>query len=195
MNYIQMLLHRYPILTASIKLKRFQTCIHNKENIIFIKASHHHLHYTASSRNLMNTPPATDEVSAAKIAAKQYHESSDKDGAGPPTVFDKLLSKEWSSKMVFEDDLVYAFHDINPQAPVHILVIPKVRDGLIKLSTARPDQIPILGHLLYVAQDIGKKHCPQGFRIIVNDGEHGAQAVYHLHVHILGGRQLGWPPG
>jgi histidine triad (HIT) family protein len=160
----------------------------NKSNFIYKKVE------AGSSALRRNFAIMVDEISAAKAAAVQY-ESSDKDGAGPATVFDKLLSKEWSSKMVYEDDLAYAFHDINPQAPIHILVIPKVRDGLVKLSSARKDQTNILGHLLYVAQDIGKQHCPQGFRIVINDGEHGAQAVYHLHLHILGGRQMNWPPG
>ena len=85
--------------------------------------------------------------------------------------------------------------DINPQAPVHIIVIPKRRDGLTKLSNARENQKDVLGHLLYVAQNVGKKECPDGFRIVINDGEHGAQSVYHLHLHVLGGRQMGWPPG
>ena len=141
-----------------------------------------------------NMSSSNDEVAAAKAAAAAY-ESSDKDGAGPATVFDKILSKEWSSKAVYEDDLAYAFRDISPQAPTHILVIPKKRDGLVKLSNAREDQKDILGHLLYVAQKIGKEECPDGFRIAINDGEQGAQSVYHLHLHILGGRQMNWPPG
>lgn len=85
--------------------------------------------------------------------------------------------------------------DINPQAPVHIIVIPKHRDGLTKLSNARENQKDVLGHLLYVAQNVGKKECPDGFRIVINDGEHGAQSVYHLHLHVMGGRQMKWPPG
>lgn len=136
----------------------------------------------------------SDEVEKAKDAAAAY-ESSDKDGAGPPTVFDKLLSGEWKCDKVHEDDLCFAFRDIEPQAPVHILLIPKNRDGLLKLSLAREDQKPLLGHMLYVAQDIGKRECPEGFRIVINDGEHGSQAVYHLHIHIMGGRQMKWPPG
>ena len=88
-----------------------------------------------------------------------------------------------------------AFRDINPQAPVHIILIPKSRDGLTKLSNAREDQKELLGHLLYVAQEVGKAECPRGFRIVINDGEHGSQSVYHLHVHIMGGRQMQWPPG
>jgi len=135
-----------------------------------------------------------DEVAAAKEAAAKY-EASDSDGAGPATVFDKILSGEWGSTKVHEDDLSLAFRDINPQAPVHIVVIPKNRDGLTKLSNAREDQKDILGHLLYVAQSVAKKECPEGFRIVINDGEQGAQSVYHLHVHVLGGRQMNWPPG
>mmetsp|Transcript_35453 Transcript_35453/g.85536 ORF Transcript_35453/g.85536 Transcript_35453/m.85536 type:complete len:194 (-) Transcript_35453:225-806(-) len=136
----------------------------------------------------------SDEVAAAKAAAAEY-KSSENDGAGPATAFDNILSGKWPSDKVHEDDLALAFRDITPQAPKHILVIPKNRDGLTKLSNAREDQKDILGHLLYVAQSVGKKECPDGFRIVINDGEHGAQSVYHLHVHVLGGRQMGWPPG
>lgn len=100
-----------------------------------------------------------DEVAKAQEAAEAY-EASDKDGAGPATIFDKILSKEWNSDKVYEDETVYAFRDINPQAPTHIIVIPKQRDGLVKLSNAREDQEEKLGHLLFVAQQIGKAECP-----------------------------------
>ena len=116
-------------------------------------------------------------------------------GAGPETAFDNILSGKWPSTKVYEDSTVLAFRDINPTAPTHILVIPKHRDGLTKLSNARDDQEGILGHLLFVAQSVGKQECPEGFRVVINDGEHGAQSVYHLHLHVIGGRQLGWPPG
>ncbi|KAL3800287.1 hypothetical protein ACHAW5_009869 [Stephanodiscus triporus] len=137
----------------------------------------------------------SDEVAAAKAAAARLVASSDNDGAGPATVFDNILSGKWPSDKVHEDDLSLAFRDINPQSPVHIIVIPKNRDGLTKLSNAREDQKDILGHLMFVAQSVGKKECPNGFRIVINDGEHGAQSVYHLHLHVLGGRQMEWPPG
>lgn len=136
----------------------------------------------------------SDEVAKAKEAAKAFDLSSS-DGAGPDTVFDKLLSGEWASDKVFEDDKAFAFRDVSPQAPVHILVIPKKRDGLVSLSKAKEDQKELLGHLIYVAQEIGKKECPKGFRLVINDGEEGAQSVFHLHIHILGGRQMNWPPG
>lgn len=114
---------------------------------------------------------------------------------GAPTVFDKILSGEWSSDKVYEDDTVLAFRDINPQAPIHILVIPKYRNGLTALSKAQANQKELLGHLMFVASEVAKKECPNGFRIIVNDGVDGAQSVMHLHLHIMGGRQMGWPPG
>jgi diadenosine tetraphosphate (Ap4A) HIT family hydrolase len=79
-----------------------------------------------------------------------------------------------------------AFRDVNPQAPVHFLVIPKNRDGLTQLTKAREDQKPLLGHLMYVAQMLGQKECPGGFRITINDGKDGAQSVYHLHLHCHG---------
>jgi histidine triad (HIT) family protein len=138
---------------------------------------------------------SSDEVNKAKEAAAAYYQSSDADGAGPATVFDKILSGEWSSDKVFEDETVLAFRDINPQAPTHIMVIPKNRNGLTQLSKARVDQKALLGHLVYVAQEVGKKECPDGFRLVINDGEHGAQSVYHLHIHVIGGRQMEWPPG
>ena len=147
-----------------------------------------------SSSSNSNDKNMSGEVAKAKEAAKQYDLSSN-DGAGLDTIFDKLLSGEWPTDKVYEDDRAFAFRDVNPAAPVHILVIPKNRDGLVSLSKAREDQKELLGHLMYVAQEVGKKECPNGFRIVINDGEEGAQSVFHLHLHILGGRQMGWPPG
>ena len=141
-----------------------------------------------------NVNCSNDEVAAANEAAKNFENSSG-DGARPETIFDKILSGELSSDKVYEDDKAIAFRDINPQAPTHILVIPKKRDGLVKLSEARVDQKELLGHLLYVAQEVGQKDCPNGFRVVINNGKDGAQSVYHLHLHVIGGRQLSWPPG
>jgi histidine triad (HIT) family protein len=135
------------------------------------------------------SPNENDEVRKAQEAAKQLADG------GAPTVFDKIISGEWSSDKIHEDDLCLAFRDINPQAPVHFLVIPKNRDGLTQLTKARDDQKALLGHLMYVAQELGQKECPGGFRISINDGKDGAQSVYHLHLHVMGGRQMAWPPG
>ncbi|KAF8080228.1 hypothetical protein N665_0964s0009 [Sinapis alba] len=113
-----------------------------------------------------------------------------------PTIFDKIISKEIPSTVVYEDDKVLAFRDITPQGPVHILLIPKVRDGLTGLSKAEERHIDILGRLLYAAKLVAKQEgLDEGFRIVINDGPQGCQSVYHLHVHLIGGRQMNWPPG
>lgn len=132
---------------------------------------------------------AKDEVQLAKEAAES------RDDTTPDTIFDKIIRKEISAKIVFEDDRALAFRDVSPQAPVHVLVIPKVKDGLTQLQNAREDQEALLGHLIYVASRVGKDECPEGYRLVINDGKHGAQSVYHLHIHVLGGRQMTWPPG
>ncbi|MCD7450767.1 Histidine triad nucleotide-binding protein 1 [Datura stramonium] len=114
-----------------------------------------------------------------------------------PTIFDKIINKEIPADIVFEDDKVLAFRDINPQAPVHILLIPKVRDGLTGLSKAEEKHCEILGQLLYTAKLVAKQEglLENGFRLVINDGPSGCQSVYHLHLHLLGGRQMNWPPG
>jgi histidine triad (HIT) family protein len=146
---------------------------------------------SSSNRKRFMSSTGSDEVAKAQEAAAAVAGND----SGEPTVFDKLLSGEWKSDKVYEDDTTFAFRDINPQGPVHIVVIPKHRDGLTQLIKARPDQEALLGHLMYVASQIGKKECPEGFRIVINDGKDGAQSVYHLHLHIIGGRQMEWPPG
>ena len=83
--------------------------------------------------------------------------------------------------------MAYAFRDINPTGPVHVLVIPKVKDGLSGISTMRADQKALVGHLMYVAQLVAKQEkLEKGFRIVINDGQEGCQTVYHLHIHVIG---------
>lgn len=127
-----------------------------------------------------------------------------KTGVEPPadpsgdTLFGKIIRGEIPCDKVFEDDKVLAFKDINPQAPVHILVIPKRHISQLSLTKTElgegPDVKELLGHLMLVAGDIGREHCPDGCRYVINDGKQGCQSVYHLHVHVLGGKQLGWTP-
>ncbi|CAL1352311.1 unnamed protein product [Linum trigynum] len=113
-----------------------------------------------------------------------------------PTIFDKIINKEIPSNVVYEDDKVLAFKDINPQAPTHIVIIPKVKDGLSGLSKAEERHCEILGRLMYTAKLVAKQEgLDDGFRIVINDGPNGCQSVYHIHVHLLGGRQMNWPPG
>lgn len=110
------------------------------------------------------------------------------------TIFAKIIRREIPAQIVYEDDLVLAFKDVNPQAPVHILVIPK--KPIPQLSQAEPEDHRVLGHLLLtvkrVAADAG---LTQGYRVVLNNGQDAGQSVDHLHLHILGGRSLQWPPG
>lgn len=111
------------------------------------------------------------------------------------TIFDKIISREIPAAIIFEDDQCLAFKDVNPQAPHHFLVIPKER--ITQLSKSEPKHKSLLGHLMFVAQSVAKEQGlgESGFRVVINDGKDGSQSVYHLHLHVLGGRQLGWPPG
>ncbi|CAE8679164.1 unnamed protein product [Polarella glacialis] len=131
-----------------------------------------------------------DEAEKAKAAAA----AGGGDGA-PDTIFGKIIRKEIPSTIVHEDDLCLAFKDVSPQAPVHILLIPKDRAGLTGVSKAADHNKEVLGHMMIEAGRIGRENCPGGFRLVVNEGADGAQSVYHLHIHILGGRQMSWPPG
>ncbi|KAF3450025.1 hypothetical protein FNV43_RR06104 [Rhamnella rubrinervis] len=140
-------------------------------------------------RSLCRVSAANNEEAAAKAAAV------DADN-GAPTIFDKIINKEIPSSIVYEDEKVLAFRDVNPQAPVHILVIPKLRDGLTQLGKAEPKHVDILGQLLYAAKIVAEKEgILDGFRIVINNGPKACQSVYHLHLHVLGGRQMKWPPG
>lgn len=113
-----------------------------------------------------------------------------------PTIFDKIINKEIPANIVFEDEKVLAFRDIAPQAPIHIVIVPKVKDGLTGISKAEEKHCEILGYLLYASKLVAKQEgLEDGFRLVINDGPKGCQSVYHLHIHLLGGRQMNWPPG
>ena len=110
------------------------------------------------------------------------------------TIFKRIIDGEIPADRVYEDDLCLAFRDVNPQAPTHILIIP--RKEIVSLAHAEESDKEILGHLLLVAgqiaADLGHN---DGFRTIINTGEGGGQTVFHLHVHLMAGRNLSWPPG
>ena len=110
------------------------------------------------------------------------------------TIFDKIIRKEIPADIVYEDEQCLAFKDANPQAPIHILIIPKI--SIAKLADANLDDQSILGHLLLkaglIAEQLGVKNA---FRIVINNGENAGQTVFHLHVHLLAGRPFSWPPG
>jgi len=111
------------------------------------------------------------------------------------TLFEKIIAREIPAAIVYEDELVLAFKDINPQAPVHVLIIPK--KPIARLAEAKPEDHAILGHVLgkaaEVARSLGLEQ--SGFRLVFNNGPDAGEAVPHLHCHILGGRRMGWPPG
>ena len=110
------------------------------------------------------------------------------------TIFSKIIRREIPADIVYEDDLSLAFRDINAQAPTHILVIPK--KPIPRLSDATPQDHAVLGHLLIKVKEIAAQDgLSNGFRVVINNGNDGGQTVDHLHLHILGGRQLAWPPG
>jgi histidine triad (HIT) family protein len=110
------------------------------------------------------------------------------------TLFEKIIAHEIPAKIVYEDDLVLAIHDINPQAPFHVLIFPKKL--VARIGEATDDDQPLLGHLLLKAAEIAKKlDLKSGYRLVINNGADGGETVPHLHVHILGGRYMKWPPG
>jgi histidine triad (HIT) family protein len=109
------------------------------------------------------------------------------------TIFQKIIDKQLPADIVHEDEKCLAFRDIHPQAPLHVLVIP--RKPIPKVADMKPEDEAIVGHLLRVASEIAAREKVEDFRLVVNNGAGAGQSVFHLHVHLIGGRPLGWPPG
>ncbi len=110
------------------------------------------------------------------------------------TIFSKILAGEIPADIVYEDDLCAAFRDANPQAPTHILIVP--RKPIPKLAGAGSGDVALLGHLLLKAGEIARsENVGDDFRLVINNGAGAGQTVFHLHVHLLAGRPLNWPPG
>ncbi|XP_075043484.1 adenosine 5'-monophosphoramidase HINT2 isoform X2 [Mixophyes fleayi] len=126
----------------------------------------------------------SDEVQRARQAA---HSKSS-------TIFSKIIDKSLPADIIYEDDQCLAFRDVAPQAPIHFLVIPKT--PITRISQVTAGDTELLGHLLFTASRLAQKEgLVDGYRIVINDGQQGAQSVYHLHLHVIGGRQMKWPPG
>lgn len=111
------------------------------------------------------------------------------------TLFEKIASRQIPAEIVFEDDRVVAFRDIQPQAPVHVLVVP--RQPICRIGAASVEDAELLGHLLLTAAEVARRLGVDqtGYRLVINNGKDGGESVPHLHCHILGGRALEWPPG
>ena len=110
------------------------------------------------------------------------------------TIFGKIISRELPADIVYEDELCLAFRDVNPQAPTHVLLVP--RKEIDRLSSAGRDDQALLGHLMLAAGKIARQlGVGDAFRLVVNNGAEAGQSVFHLHLHILAGRPLRWPPG
>lgn len=110
------------------------------------------------------------------------------------TIFKKIIDGEIPASLVYEDEQAIAFRDVNPQAPTHILIIP--RKEIASIDDLKPEDETLMGHLFLVAQKIAKQeNLTDGYRTVINCGEGAGQTVFHLHVHLLGGRGMTWPPG
>jgi histidine triad (HIT) family protein len=110
-------------------------------------------------------------------------------------IFCKIVARTIPAALVYEDDMVVAFDDVNPQAPMHTLVIP--RKHVASIAELQDPDVELLGRLMLAGNKIAKQKgiADAGYRIVVNTGAHGGQSVFHLHLHVLGGRHLAWPPG
>lgn len=111
------------------------------------------------------------------------------------SIFEKIIDREIPARIIHEDEQALAFHDIAPQAPIHFLVIPKKRFD--RIAEVPPSEELLLGHLLMTAKKVAQEQglTEDGFRIVINNGKNGGEAVPHLHIHVLGGRAMTWPPG
>ena len=110
------------------------------------------------------------------------------------TIFSKIIDREIPARIAYEDERCLAFHDINPQAPTHVLIIPK--RVIPSVAAITPEDRDLVGHLLFVAGELGRQlNLDGGYRVAINCGRDAGQTVDHLHLHLLGGRPLAWPPG
>lgn len=111
------------------------------------------------------------------------------------TIFEKIIAREIPATIVYEDDLCICFHDISAEAPIHLLMVPKKH--IPRVGEADPKDKETLGHLLLMAQEVARQEgfLESGFRLVINNGKDGGESVPHLHLHILAGRKMTWPPG
>lgn len=111
------------------------------------------------------------------------------------TLFTKIMNREIPAQIVHEDERCFAIRDINPQAPIHLLIIPKIE--IPTMNDTAPEHQELLGHMLLIAPELARKEgiSERGYRLVINTNAHAGQTVPHIHIHLLGGRAMGWPPG
>jgi len=190
-----LLLSSYPLKTSTRTLKRIPHSSLSSSSSS-LRTSHPSSLLTRGGRTNTTIIKRTmaskndEQLNAQEAFLKGMQDSTE------PTIFDKIVSKEIPATVLYEDNLAMAFKDVNPVAKTHFLVIPKIKAGLSQLSKANEDHKMLLGHCMYVAQMVAKQEkLDKGFRVVINDGVDGCQSVYHLHLHVIGGQQLTWPPG
>uniref|UniRef100_T1JDM9 HIT domain-containing protein n=1 Tax=Strigamia maritima TaxID=126957 RepID=T1JDM9_STRMM len=163
------------------KKLRFLTCTSSLRSIPIVNR----IETIAKGSNFATKTKKPDEVKNAQTT--QFK-------PGDKTIFSKILDKSIPATIIYDDNKCIAFMDVTPQAPVHFLVIP--RRNIPMISLAEDGDKDLLGHLMLVAKKVAEEQkLDKGYRLVINNGEHGCQSVYHLHIHVIGGRQLGWPPG
>ncbi|MGY8836640.1 MAG: histidine triad nucleotide-binding protein [Enterobacterales bacterium] len=110
------------------------------------------------------------------------------------TIFTKIINREIPADIIYEDENTLAFKDINPQAPFHVLIIPK--KAIATINDINPENSHLVGNLYVAAAELAKQHnfAENGYRVVMNCNEHGGQTVYHIHLHMLAGKEMGWPP-
>jgi len=114
--------------------------------------------------------------------------------AGMGCLFCKIVAQEVPAKLAFENEHVVAFHDVRPMAPTHVLVIPKKH--IVGIGEATEEDVATLGHVMLAGRRVAEElQLADGYRLVINNGENAGQSVFHLHLHVLGGRRLAWPPG
>src|SRR5205814_9301535 len=139
--------------------------------------------------------PGTIEFDAGTAASALLHALRADDRSDPMTIFEKIIRREIPAEIVWEDDEVLAFRDVNPQAPVHVLIVPK--RVLPRLADATEEDGALLGRLLLASGKVAEKLdlLESGYRVVINSGPDAGESVPHLHLHVLGKRPLAWPPG
>src|SRR5437016_6698636 len=156
--------------------------------------------YQADSRSKQPTTPDSPSwlhwfgIAVAGLATS-HHALRNTIQTMSRTIFEKIIAREIPSEIVYQDDLVVAFRDVNPKAPVHVLIVP--RKPIPRIAEATADDHQLLGHLLLKAAEVAAKLGlkQSGYRLVINNGPDGGESVPHLHCHLLGARQMAWPPG